>query len=100
MHPGTLFKIPLPDGQFGGAQLLGIDGTAAGVRLFGVLWRCAPGPLDFEDAPPALEIAVGLDSLDGLEVVGQTPVAAPWTAAGQPVVRAPLVVLLQALLAD
>lgn len=108
MNPGDLLAIPLPDGRFGGAQILEVTPHAVALRLFGVIFDCAPeGPLDFQDAPVAIDhLAVAPGQVSG--VVGHAPLPedalagghALWVATGRStVVDAPLAVLVGVMVA-
>jgi hypothetical protein len=108
VEPGLWFRVRLPDGRTGGGQVIGVSPQAVAVCLSAGLWTCDVGRLDLESEPIAVEhLALAPRRLAEAAFIEVTPVAperlalhAEWCAdGGGPVVDAPLVALLLALVA-
>lgn len=109
MAVGDWWAVPLADGQRGAVQVIAEDGDVVGLRVGAARWGCDPGPLDVAGLPSVADhLPVPAARLAGLAFIGKATPAdaldggyALWVDGGrQPVIDAPLPVILGALLAD
>ena len=109
MRPGDIFRFPLSDSHTGMGQILGLHGDTACLAISAGVWECDPSLAKYIETDTALDhIPVRRSALDQVEWVGShmIPEASKaayeaWVAepvGSRPVIDAPLVALLSALL--
>lgn len=102
---GDWFRLVFDAGGSTGGQVLAVGEQWVALRLSAGRWDCAVGRLDLEMEPFALEhIVLPIEQLASAQHIeaGALPEEAEaqqsaWVARGQPVVHAPLMVLVESL---
>lgn len=106
LRSGDVLRISLSDGTAALVQVVAVEPRAVALSVADVIWDCAPGALDWQNAGRALlHLAVRPAALADAVHAGHAEVAADaleaharWRTARE-VTAAPLAVVIQALLA-